>query len=128
MTATHDFPKSAARVSGLLFAMSNGAVESDAGARALARRAQLIAVSESNVRAFSLADLDVAHQTADLSIGTCTTSEPPYPSSGGFVRDDYSYACSVSAAHGGGQSGLWLLALLALALLRLQRRCRSRRA
>ncbi|HKU37778.1 MAG TPA: beta-propeller domain-containing protein, partial [Polyangiales bacterium] len=93
--------------------------------RAFEHDSQLIAVSESNVRAFSLADLDVAHQTADLSIGTCTSSEPPYPSSGGFVRDDYSYACSISAAHGGGQSGPWLLGLLALVLLRLQRRCRS---
>jgi Beta propeller domain len=98
--------------------------------RAFEHDQQLIAVSESNVRAFSLSDLDVAHQTADLTIGTCTESNTTYPLDNDFAgdghnQDGYLFACSVGAARGGGSSG-WrvLLGLLALALPRLKRRQR----
>jgi hypothetical protein len=100
--------------------------------RAFEHEEQLIAVSESNVRVFSLVDLDVAHETADLTIGTCTASNTTYPLDNGFARDQYDqdgylFGCSVGAARGGGSSG-WpvLLGLLALALPRLERRWRSR--
>ena len=38
-----------------------------------------LAVSDSNVREFSLADVDVAHQTADLVIGTCVPDSDGTP-------------------------------------------------
>lgn len=37
------------------------------------RAGELLAVSHSNVRAFSLANLDVVAETADVTIGTCVT-------------------------------------------------------
>ena len=67
--------------------------------RALENGVQAIAVSDSNVRAFSLADLDVAHQTADLVIGTCVADGqggPVYQPPMGGSRE----------AEGGGAPGL----------------------
>ena len=57
--------------------------------RAFEHNEELLAVSDSNVRAFSLANLAVAHQTADVVIGTCvpdtdTFVGPPNGTSGGW--------------------------------------------
>jgi MYXO-CTERM domain-containing protein len=45
--------------------------------RAFEDGTQILTVSDSNVRAFALADLGAAHQTADVTIGTCTTPSEP---------------------------------------------------
>ncbi|HTB78059.1 MAG TPA: beta-propeller domain-containing protein [Polyangiaceae bacterium] len=46
---------------------------------------ELVAVSDSDVRAFSLANLDVVTQTADVSIGTCVAATIPGQTGGGGV-------------------------------------------
>jgi hypothetical protein len=51
--------------------------------RAIELSGELLAVSDSNVRAFSLTNLDVVAQTADVTIGTCVM--PTIPGQGGFV-------------------------------------------
>lgn len=52
--------------------------------RALENGQEMIAVSDSNIRSFSLASLDVAKQTADLTIGTCVAkSLPQFGGNGG---------------------------------------------
>jgi hypothetical protein len=51
----------------------------------------MIAVSDSNVRSFAMSNLDVAHQSADLTIGACA---PP---------DDYGYGVPVDGAYGEGE-------------------------
>lgn len=97
--------------------------------RAFENGSELVAVSDSNVRAFSLEDLDVAHQTADLTIGACTTtsSVEASPINGGGVfpqRDNpgqYPTACAIAPGPGAALS-VWgwalLLALGALAIAR----------
>lgn len=101
--------------------------------RALENGNELIAVSDSNVRSFSLTNLDVAHETADLVIGECSMSavKPPY---GGFgegrpvdgVADDYPRACSIAPGRAPGALGDWWPALLALAALMARRTTGSR--
>jgi hypothetical protein len=51
--------------------------------RALELSGELLAVSDADVRAFSLANLDVATQTADVTIGTCVMATLP-TQTGGF--------------------------------------------
>jgi hypothetical protein len=102
---------------------------------------EMIAVSDSNVRAFSLADLDIAHQTADVVIGTClpstsspTSVNPPGGVNPGVGPGDYqparggdgppTIACAL--APGGRARGAWIMAI-ALAALALRRTARRRR-
>jgi hypothetical protein len=96
--------------------------------RAFENGAEMVTVSDSNVRTFSLGDLTVAHQTADLVIGSCTSSDDGKPV---VVGVDYGpnegregpIACSAS----GGRAPIgWslLLGLLALAHARPARRRR----
>ena len=101
--------------------------------RALENGNELIAVSDSNVHTFSLSNLDVAHQTADLVIGECMTptTDPPY---GGFGErrpvdgvGDYPRACSIAAGRGRGGLGEWCPVLLALAALARRRTPRDQR-
>jgi hypothetical protein len=51
--------------------------------RALENGGELLTISDSNVRTFSLTDTSVADQTADLTIGMCVPPPSPY-SYGGF--------------------------------------------
>jgi hypothetical protein len=89
--------------------------------RALDNGNELIAVSDSNVRSFSLTDLDVAHETADLVIGACTTSSATPPSYDGrpidHVGAEYPPACSIAPGRGPRGLGDWWPALIALAAL-----------
>lgn len=96
--------------------------------RALEHQDHMITISDSNARAFSLANLDVAQATSDLVIGQCI----PRDSSGGYwgdpgggdweddewegdyYGDDVYYGCS---AGGGGGGGPLTFALVGLALL-----------
>lgn len=94
--------------------------------RAFENGTELVTVSDSNVRAFSLADLQVAHQTADLLIGTCTASEDgtAVPAGGNYspnYQTEGYRACS--AAPGSRAGGGWslLIALLAIAFARTPR-------
>jgi hypothetical protein len=52
--------------------------------RAMELAGQLLAVSDSDVRSFSLASLDVATQTADVAIGTCVMATIPGQTGGGI--------------------------------------------
>jgi MYXO-CTERM domain-containing protein len=96
--------------------------------RAFENNEEMIAVSDSNVRSFSLARLDTAHQTADVVIGTCTPKSTPLPSYGGGPGPgfegggDYPRACSAAPGRGGSDWWPVFLALAALALPRLIRR------
>jgi hypothetical protein len=56
--------------------------------RAIELSGELLAVSDSDVRAFSLANLDVATQTADVGIGTCVTPTLPGQTGVGGGIDD----------------------------------------
>jgi MYXO-CTERM domain-containing protein len=89
--------------------------------RAFENGSDLVTVSDSNVRTFSLADLDVAHQTADLVIGACSPSDDgdsSLPVEGGGqpqpqqARQQVRIDCSVADASGPGAPVL-VLALLA---------------
>lgn len=97
--------------------------------RAFENGPDLVTVSDSNVRAFSLANLDIAHQTADLVIGTCEpstgTTYTPVPI-GNDVQRRPVMACSLADGRGPGCSAL-AAALLGLAVGR-RRRARDRRA
>ncbi len=95
--------------------------------RAFENGAEMIAVSDSNVRSFSLASLDVAHQSADLVIGTCTTTSTPTYYGGGVAQrpgeaGQYPVACSAVPGRAGSDRWLVLIALAALAV-----RCHLRR-
>lgn len=96
--------------------------------RAFENGAEMVTVSDSNVRAFSLADLQVAHQTADLTIGTCTSSEdgPYVPAEGNYRPIDHNEGYAACSAAGGRGSASWplLATLIALALSRTPRRPR----
>jgi hypothetical protein len=90
---------------------------------------RLLTVSDSNVRAFSLEDLSVAHQTADLLIGTCipdTTEAPPaaiqpaVPMQGWGEDEGGPRACS--AAGGPVHAGGGAIVLVALAIARARPR------
>jgi hypothetical protein len=95
--------------------------------RAFENGGDLIAVSDSNVRAFTMANLDIAHQTADLVIGTCvpsdgTTTYTPVPI-GNDVRPTPApvMVCSLTDAGGPNAGGL-VLALAALVVTARRRR------
>jgi len=96
--------------------------------RAFENGAEMVTVSDSNVRAFSLADLQVAHQTADLTIGTCTSSEdgPYVPAEGNYGPIDQNEGYAACSAAGGRGSASWPLlpTLMALAFARTARRPR----
>jgi hypothetical protein len=99
---------------------------------------EMIAVSDSNVRAFSLADLGVAHQTADVVIGSCVPNDstPTYvqPAGGGggvgpgagnyHPGDGAPLPCAVAPR--GRATGNWIV-MLALAVLALGRAARRGR-
>ena len=71
--------------------------------RAFEYEQQMITVSDSNVRAFTLESAVAAHQTADVKIGTCVLDADPYYPNGGFNgggRDYESYPRACSAAPG----------------------------
>ncbi|MCU0686588.1 MAG: hypothetical protein MUF34_30800, partial [Polyangiaceae bacterium] len=84
--------------------------------RALENGSELVAVSDSNVRTFSLADRDNAVETADVVIGAC----PPRHKYGFGGSDSYGYndyACATGRAPGsrGGLGAFGLLGLVGLA-------------
>jgi hypothetical protein len=77
--------------------------------RAFQNGGDLVTVSDSNVRAFSLASLDIAHQTADLVIGTCapSTGTTYTPVGGDYVRRDSPVVlCSLVDGRGPGWPAL----------------------
>ncbi|HEY4392520.1 MAG TPA: hypothetical protein VGP64_00585, partial [Polyangia bacterium] len=85
--------------------------------RAFENGSDLVTVSDSNVRAFSLANLDIAHQTADLVIGTCV---PDQSTSTQVVVDEQPRSspvvlCSLADGRGPGWPAV-AAALLGLAL------------
>jgi hypothetical protein len=99
--------------------------------RAFENGGEMVTVSDSNVRAFSLENMAVAHQTADLVIGTCVPDPNPYyGGGGGFVGGGGGYyeesprACS---ALPGPPSGLDVIGL-ALAFFLLATGLRRRRS
>ena len=98
--------------------------------RALEHEEQMITVSDSTVRTFSLSDPEVAKQTADLTIGTCIARHTGYAfnADGAAYAPDsqYYFGCSALAAHGGNDGCPMWLVLVALTVPRLRRRCRSR--
>jgi hypothetical protein len=92
---------------------------------------EMITVSDSNVRAFSFATLDVARQVADLVIGTCTTTSttPTYygggNQQGAAEGGQYPMACSTAPGRSGSDRWPVLIPLAALAVNRHRRRRRS---
>jgi hypothetical protein len=87
--------------------------------RAFELGSELIAVSDSNVRAFALADPTQATQLADVAIDRCTPDSGTYPDNYNPPYDGYrGYACSSTR----GGSGPALIALaIALAIRRRRR-------
>ena len=114
--------------------------------RAFENGTQMLTVSDSNVRAFALADLTAAHETADLTIGTCAPEAEPTVTAGGVnggvnnggVNNGGSNAGSYSegpllplacSAAGGPAPSGWAIALaLAGGLAALSRRRRGGRS
>jgi hypothetical protein len=111
--------------------------------RAFENDGEMLTVSDSNVRSFSLANIATATQTADLVIGTCVADV--LPGQTGYAPGNYgvggaSYysggrygtACSVGAAGapaGGGVAGSGLAFGAALLLFgRVSRRYREERS
>ena len=97
--------------------------------RAFENGSEMVTVSDSNVRAFSLAALDVAHQTADLVIGACVGSDDgtTVPAGGNYAPDDEREGPVACAAAGGRARGGWwplLVTFFALAFARATRRPR----
>jgi hypothetical protein len=103
--------------------------------RAFEEGTQMITVSDSNVRAFALADVTSAHETADLVIGACTSPAEPTVSvgnngadyqGGGYSDGPPQFAC---AATGDGGSVGWrtLLAVLGALAAAVTRRRRAGR-
>jgi hypothetical protein len=93
--------------------------------RAFENGGELVTVSDSNVRAFSLENMSVVHQTADLEIGTCVPDESPYyTGGGGFIPqgNDYEGQPMACAAAGGGGGGAPIALVLAALALRIARR------
>ena len=103
--------------------------------RAFEQGSAMIAVSDSNVRSFSLADLGIAHETADLTIGSCVPPASPYSYPAGpagpaggqpYEGDGPPMACAV--APGALPAGGWPFTLgLGAAALMFARRRRARR-
>ena len=90
---------------------------------------QMVTVSDSNVRTFSLETAVAAHQTADVVIGTCVPdSSTPYYGGGNFAGGDrygeYPRACSVGPSKPAG----WQPFALVLASLIVARRRARRRS
>lgn len=101
--------------------------------RAFEKDREMITVSDSNVRSFSLASLDQAKQTADLVIGTCVPKTLPgygvgFGDDGDYYGHHGLFGCTVSPARAAGGGGLLggLGGLLGLGLL--TRAARRRRA
>ena len=99
--------------------------------RAFELGAEMITVSDSNVRSFSLASLDTAQQSADLVIGTCTTTSttPTYygdgNQQGAAEGGQYPMACSTGPSRSGSDRWPVLISMAALAVNRYRRRRRS---
>jgi hypothetical protein len=93
--------------------------------RAFENGGELVTVSDSNVRAFSMENMAVAHQTADLMIGTCVPDASPYfgPGGGGFVDGGGWEGQQACAAVPGQASGNAII-VVALGLLIAGRRSR----
>jgi len=100
--------------------------------RAFEHEEGLLTVSDSNVRAFSLENLAVAHQTADVVIGTCvpdtdTFVGPPNGVNGGGWEGEGGRAPLACSAAGSGFVGWHALAFafaVTLAMARARRRSR----
>ena len=99
--------------------------------RALENGVAALAVSDSNVREFSLADLDVAHQTADLVIGTCVPDAestpvyqpPPGPVNGGYRGANVGSVSGCAVAGTQPRSGWpFLTILIGVTVLRRRRK------
>jgi hypothetical protein len=87
--------------------------------RAIELTGELVAVSDSDVRAFSLANPDVVSQTADVAIGTCVAPTIPGQTGGGDVvigegvgggddfGDDTGSSSGTSSGNGSGMLG-WI--------------------
>lgn len=102
--------------------------------RALEHGGSMIAISDSNARAFSMTQLDYAQATADLTIGACIPRDPyggdfgepdwgdEWGDEGGYDDDVY-YGCTT-----GGSSGGLVLVGLALAFVRRRATGAGRRA
>jgi hypothetical protein len=102
--------------------------------RAFENAGELVAVSDSNVREFSLAAMMTANQTADLTIDTCTPDDSG--TYGGYVGGGYgnggnggygngdqaNYDYGACSAGRGGAGGGLAIALAAVAGLRRRRR------
>jgi uncharacterized protein (TIGR03382 family) len=90
--------------------------------RALENQGELLALSDSNVRAFSLANYS---QSADIVIDTCTPDDSGYNTYGGQPQGDdvryNNYACSA----GGGAGGLAPLAFAVALVVRRRRAVRA---
>jgi hypothetical protein len=93
--------------------------------RAIPNGGELITVSESNVRSFSLANKDASAHTADLQIDECQRSQSYY---GGFEGDDMRmyphWGCSASPRRAGAPFDVsWALGLgLVVVAQRIARR------
>ncbi|HEX7602976.1 MAG TPA: hypothetical protein VF316_15270, partial [Polyangiaceae bacterium] len=93
--------------------------------RAFELSGDMLTLSDSNLRSFSLANPDVASQRDDLVIGSCTTTTVYYPGQAGYY-DDYQggyygygrWGCSLGAAPSGGGTGA-LAGLFGLAFVGL---------
>jgi hypothetical protein len=101
--------------------------------RAFESGGELVTVSDSNVRAFSLANLSVAHETADLVVGSCVPDAATY---GGYyggappadaAGDRYPTACAAAPGRPGAGGWLGVALLIGAAVSRAARR-RARRA
>ena len=91
--------------------------------RGFENNGELLAVSDSNVRAFALDNLDVSHETADLVIGTCTSSSSggTYVVNAADYREGTPLACAVAPGGGHGSAAFALLGLAAIAVVRRRR-------
>jgi hypothetical protein len=102
--------------------------------RAFEQGDAMITVSDSNVRSFTMSDPNVAHQSADLTIGTCVpASLPGYAApadgvyrGGGDGQGAYPMACSLAKADGADRRWPVTFVLGALGLLLARRRRRPR--
>jgi hypothetical protein len=100
--------------------------------RAFENSGEMLTVSDSHVRSFSLAQIDAAQPTADLVIGTCVPDvlpgETAYPAGGDYVYrggsagDPYADCTVVAAGASGSPAGCALLACGGLLLVLVRRR------
>ncbi|MGE5185656.1 MAG: beta-propeller domain-containing protein [Acidobacteriota bacterium] len=95
--------------------------------RAFEHMGEMVTVSDSNVRSFSLADTATATQDADVVIDTCTPDSSNgyyYPGGGRYGVDEEAPAYACSASRGG--AGGFVLVGLALAFSARRRRVTAR--